>query len=199
MKKLNVITGLLLLLFILSYNLSYSVAVDTTLAKKQDVPKEQPNAPKDIKGQSTDKPAKEAPPGNVHTKISETTLQITSILFFVVMLFLFYRFFSHLKNTHQFIGAQSIKLIGLILIFPGVCILALVGRGLLESSTLAALLGTIAGYVLGTEDDSKNASLKDENAKLKTDKDVLNKKIATLNTQIEQLQAQLPEPPGDQI
>lgn len=201
MKKLNVITGLLLLLFILSYNLSYSAAIDTTGTKKENAPKpKQENPPKEEKGKTATDTSKATPKGYsdkrllpVAPTITEPTLQIVSVLFFVVMLFLFYKIFVHLKNNHQFIGFQSIKLIGLILIFPGICIIALIGGGLIEGSTLAALLGTIAGYVLSTDDDSKNASLKDANSKLKNDKDALDQKIKDLNTEITQLRAQIPQ------
>jgi hypothetical protein len=79
------------------------------------------------------------------------------ILFFIVMVLLLILFFTHIRFLPQRIGFQSIKLIGLILIFPGICILTIVGgTAVLSGQTLAALLGTIAGYVLSRDDDSKD-------------------------------------------
>ena len=84
------------------------------------------------------------------------------ILFFIVMVLLLVFFFIHVRFLHQRIGFQSIKLIGLILIFPGICILTIVGgTTVLSGQTLAALLGTIAGYVLSRDDDSKDSTKKE--------------------------------------
>jgi len=67
----------------------------------------------------------------------------------------------------MFLGFQSIKFIGLSLMFPGICILALIGGSSISDATLATLLGTIAGYVLSREDDSAKDALKKENENLK--------------------------------
>lgn len=88
---------------------------------------------------------------------------VTSIVvvacFFIVMILLLIYFFDHLKTNRQRIGFQSIKFIGLTLIFPGICILAIVGGSeVLSGQTLAVLLGTIAGYVLSRDDESKDNS-----------------------------------------
>ena len=191
MKKLNFISVPLLLLFFLAFNLSYGSATDTTKANKGQKEQNAKNASDTSQDKPKD-PKDEAAPLPVIPTITEPTLQMVSLLFFVVMLFLFYKIFLHLRNKNQYIGFQSIKLIGLILMFPGICIIALVGGGLIGSSTLAALLGSIAGYVLSTEDDAKNAILKDANSKLQNDKDALDLKIKALNTQIEQLKTQIP-------
>lgn len=87
---------------------------------------------------------------------TETMSLVIIIAFFLIMALLLVKFFKHLKDNNQRIGYQSIKLIGLILIFPGVCILAIGGQGILKGETLAALFGTIAGYVLSREDDNKD-------------------------------------------
>jgi hypothetical protein len=109
---------------------------------------------------------------------------IIVIAFFVVMLVLFIYFFSYLKRNNQRIGFQSIKLIGLILIFPGICILAIVGgESILSGQTLAVLLGTIAGYVLSRDDDAKDTT-KDVN---KT-KDEADKAEANLKEKIKALE-----------
>ena len=87
----------------------------------------------------------------------ETATLIIVVAFFLIMIILLLKFFEHLKHHKQRIGYQSIKLIGLILIFPGVCVLALIGgKEILSGETLAVLLGTIAGYVLSREDESKD-------------------------------------------
>ena len=167
-------TKLLLILFVgcLGYatpvdppkNSTSTESVQTDLEKKgADVKAAEEKAKKetDEKAKKEDEAkAAEKNDGNIRVMppISEMTIQIVSIFFFVVMLFLFYYFFDHIRRNRQRIGFQSIKLIGLILMFPGICIIALVGNGLIGGSTLAALLGTIAGYVLSREEDNKDSS-----------------------------------------
>lgn len=134
--------------------------------------------------------------------ISEFSIQIISISFFLVMLFLLYNYFEYLKRQNQRIGYQSIKLIGLVLIFPGICILALVGGdSLMSGETLAALFGTIAGYVLSKEEDSNVDSLKNKIAAISKEKEDLVKKnneiLETdkkLKDEIEKLKKLVPKP-----
>jgi cell division protein FtsB len=114
----------------------------------------------------------------------ERSYLVISILFFVVMLFLFYKFFDHIKKHDQYIGFQSIKLIGLILMFPGICILALAGNNLISDTTLAALLGTIAGYVLSRDEDSKGKNGLDSLAKLKQEKEALEAKYTEMEQKL---------------
>lgn len=96
----------------------------------------------------------------------EIATLIIVVAFFLVMILLLLQFFMHLKDHKQRIGYQSIKLIGLILIFPGVCVLALIGgKDILSGETLAVLLGTIAGYVLSREDDNKDNTSAEANKK----------------------------------
>lgn len=91
--------------------------------------------------------------------LGETANIIVVICFFIVTILLLICFFRHIKDNRQRIGFQSIKFIGLALIFPGICILAIVGgSNVLSGQTLAVLLGTIAGYVLSKDDDSKDNS-----------------------------------------
>lgn len=124
-------------------------------------------------------------------EISEPTVRIISICFFLIMLVLIVLFFVHIKARKQYLGFQSIKFIGLVLMFPGICILALVGgSSLISGSTLAALLGTIAGYVLsreGDDDGSHRATLKltNENEELKASEELLKKEITALKEKIE--------------
>lgn len=90
------------------------------------------------------------------------------VLFFIVMILLLILFFIHIRFLPTRIGFQSIKLIGFILIFPGICILTIVGgTSVLSGETLAALLGTIAGYVLSRDDDSKDPTRKEAELQLK--------------------------------
>ncbi|MBN8641758.1 MAG: hypothetical protein J0L86_08120 [Flavobacteriales bacterium] len=92
---------------------------------------------------------------------------IIVIFFFIIMAYLIYKFFNHIEldGIKQRIGFQSIKLIGLILMFPGICMLALVGgESVLSGQTLAVLLGTIAGYILSRDDD-KNENVNQNSGK----------------------------------
>lgn len=176
-----------------------SPPVDTTATQKTDAEKKaaaeakakkeaQEKKDAEEKAAAAAKALAEKNQGNrVMPNISERTIQIISVLFFVIMLFLFYYFFEHIRRNRQRIGFQSIKLIGLILMFPGICIIALVGNGLIGGSTLAALLGTIAGYVLSKEDDPKKTTadktlddLKEENGHLMDDINNLKKEIEKL-------------------
>lgn len=116
------------------------------------------------------------------------TITTVSILFFVVMLVLIILFFIQAYKKNMFLGFQSIKFVGLVIMFPGICIVALMGGNLLPGSTLAALLGTIAGYVLSREDDStRQDTLRTERDALNVDKENLNKEIDTLKEEIKLL------------
>ncbi|WP_111308876.1 hypothetical protein [Confluentibacter sediminis] len=90
--------------------------------------------------------------------INDRTVKIISISFFIVMAILIILFFTNIYLQKQHFGYQSIKYIGLVIMFPGICIVAIIGQGqLISGSTLAALLGAIAGYVLSRENDPKDA------------------------------------------
>ena len=56
-----------------------------------------------------------------------------------------------LKRTGQGFGARTTKIVGVVLFIPTLLILALTTA--FESEVLAALLGTVAGYVLSHGDD----------------------------------------------
>nr|WP_299174666.1 OPT/YSL family transporter [uncultured Allomuricauda sp.] len=119
--------------------------------------------------------------------ITEDTIKIISIGFFAVMILLIILFFiSKMKSSNPYFGFHSIKFIGLILIFPGICILALISTELISGATLAALFGTIAGYVLSRdkEDDSDSSALKEKHKK---EKQKLMNEITTLKDDIEKL------------
>ena len=156
MKKITAFT-LLTTLFVLFVN--RAEAQDTTIKKtifdsvkkKGDSLRMYADSIHKISNSSINKPADTKGYGP-----AETMNLVIVIAFFFIMALLLVMFFVHLNVNHQRIGYQSIKLIGLILIFPGVCILATVGQGILKSETLAALFGTIAGYVLSREDDNKD-------------------------------------------
>lgn len=119
--------------------------------------------------------------------ITEDTIKAISIGFFVVMILLILLFFiSKMKSSNPYFGFHSIKFIGLILIFPGICILALISNELISGATLAALFGTIAGYVLSRdkEDDSDSSALKEKHKK---ERQKLMDEITTLKDAIEKL------------
>lgn len=127
-----------------------------------------------------------------YPKISEKTIQYISIGFFVIMIVLISLFF-YSKRKAPYFGFHSIKFIGLILIFPGICILALISKDLINGATLAALFGTIAGYVLSRdkEDDSSVSSLaekyEEEKDKLEKEKKELEDKVSKLESDIKKL------------
>ena len=62
--------------------------------------------------------------------------------------------FARLKAKSQGFGPNSLRAIGIVLFVPGILILAVVAD--FKTETLAALLGTVAGYVLSVSkpDDS---------------------------------------------
>jgi uncharacterized membrane protein len=71
----------------------------------------------------------------------------------IVMVVGLWLVFDRLKAKDQGFGPNSLKALGIVLFIPTLVILALVVNFSLE--TLAALLGTVAGYVLshGRPDD----------------------------------------------
>ena len=54
--------------------------------------------------------------------------------------------YKRIKAKDQGFGPNTLKAIGVILFIPTILILALLGK--FQAETLAALLGTVAGYVL---------------------------------------------------
>lgn len=118
--------------------------------------------------------------------ITEPTIKIISIGFFVIMILLIILFFvSKMKSGNPYFGFHSIKFVGLILIFPGICILALISEELIGGATLAALFGTIAGYVLSRdkEDDSDSSG----KSNLENENKELSEKFLKLEAEIESL------------
>lgn len=63
-----------------------------------------------------------------------------------VMIYGLNMIFKRLKEKNQGFGPNSLKAIGVILFIPTLLILAILTE--FKTETLAALLGTIAGYVL---------------------------------------------------
>lgn|GEM_PF-740743 len=61
--------------------------------------------------------------------------------------------FCRLKANGQGIGPNSLKAIGVVLFVPSLVILAIVTD--FKTETLAALLGTVAGYVLSNAEPNK--------------------------------------------
>lgn len=74
--------------------------------------------------------------------------------FLVAMLIGLCKVFARLKQKNQGFGPNSLRAIGVVLFVPTLAILALIGQ--FAGETIAALLGTVAGYVLSvskTEDE----------------------------------------------
>jgi len=97
----------------------------------------------------------------------ETALNSTSWLHIVavfgavaVMLVGVWLVFDRLKALKQGFGPNSLKALGVILFLPILLLLAILTN--FKTETLAALLGTVAGYVLSsTEDKTKSKSNQD--------------------------------------
>lgn len=64
----------------------------------------------------------------------------------VAMIYGLNRVFKRLAEKDQGLGPNSLKAIGVVLFVPTLLILAVVTE--FQTETLAALLGTVAGYVL---------------------------------------------------
>ena len=76
-----------------------------------------------------------------------TSSLIVAVGTVIVMLGGVWLVFARLKNTNKGFGPSSLKALGLVLFIPALLIISVVS-GKLESQALAALLGTVAGYVL---------------------------------------------------
>ena len=73
----------------------------------------------------------------------------------VVMLGGRFLVFARLKAKEQNFGPNSLKALGLVLFLPSLLIVAVVVPNF-QSETLAALLGTVAGYVLSHSKQDDN-------------------------------------------
>lgn len=62
--------------------------------------------------------------------------------------------FARLKAKDQGFGPNSLRAIGIVLFVPGIMILAIATE--FRTETLAALLGTVAGYVLSNSKTDDN-------------------------------------------
>jgi len=73
----------------------------------------------------------------------------------LVMVAGMYLVFARLKQKQQGFGPNSLKALGLVLFLPALLIVSIIVPDF-KSETLAALLGTVAGYVLShsKSDDS---------------------------------------------
>lgn len=68
----------------------------------------------------------------------------------LVMLYGLHKIFQRLTEKQQGFGPNSLKAIGVILFLPTLLILAVLTD--FKTETLAALLGTVAGYVLSNSE-----------------------------------------------
>lgn len=66
----------------------------------------------------------------------------------IAMLYGMNRVYARLKSKNQGFGPNSIKALGIVMFIPTLFMLALLTD--FQTETLAALLGTVAGYVLST-------------------------------------------------
>ena len=66
----------------------------------------------------------------------------------LAMLFGLYQVFASLKARRSSFGRDSLRAVGLVLFLPSLVILAIVTE--FKPETIAALLGTVAGYVLSS-------------------------------------------------
>jgi succinate dehydrogenase/fumarate reductase cytochrome b subunit len=71
----------------------------------------------------------------------------------IAMIYGIHLVFSRLKAKEQGFGPNSLKAIGVVLFVPSLVILAIVTD--FKTETLAALLGTVAGYVLSNAEPNK--------------------------------------------
>lgn len=79
----------------------------------------------------------------------DSTLRIVAVLgAVVVMLYGLNRVYARLRAKKQGFGPNSIRAIGIVLFLPILFMLALLAN--FQTETLAALLGTVAGYVLSS-------------------------------------------------
>ena len=74
--------------------------------------------------------------------------------------------FLRLNAKGQGFGPNALHALGTILFIPTLLILAIVTK--FETSTLAALLGTIAGYILSNTQDEESGSVKGSKNENKT-------------------------------
>lgn len=75
-------------------------------------------------------------------------------LILLIVMILIHHMFDHVKRMNQHIGFHTIKIIGLILIFPILAVLILLSNGptaLISENTTATLFGAIIGYVLSKD------------------------------------------------
>lgn len=74
------------------------------------------------------------------------------------MLFGLYKVFARLTAKQQGFGPNSLRAIGLVLFVPSLVILAIATE--FRTETLAALPGTVAGYVLSKSEPDDSSSSK---------------------------------------
>jgi len=92
-------------------------------------------------------------PDNISTLILEGTAVLGVIIVMIVGMILIFR---RLKNLKQGFGPNSLKSLAIVLFLPSLVLLALLTD--FAKETLAALLGTIAGYVLSSAGDKSQQS-----------------------------------------
>lgn len=189
MKKTTLsqfISFLLMAVFVMSTTMIYSQNESTTTKSELAIAKAKYDSLMKAKMEVDKKMAElknEKPTSNSISKLSENQIVIICVLFFIVIIVLVILFFINVYKKEQYLGFQSIKYVGLVIMFPGICIIALAGGDLISNSTLAALLGTIAGYVLSKEDptsENDNSALKKTIQELKSSEEKLKAEVERL-------------------
>lgn len=94
--------------------------------------------------------------------------------------------FGYVKEREVFIGHNTIKLVGFILLLPAICILSLVIPNTIGGPVLATLFGTIAGYVLSRQANDSDRP-KDSASNFVNRRGDTNENVDTLKKQVEDL------------
>jgi len=92
-------------------------------------------------------------PDNMSTLMLEGTAVLGLIIVMIVGMILVFR---RLKDLNQGFGSDSLKSLAIVLFLPSLVLLALLTD--FAKETLAALLGTLAGYVLSSAEDKSQQS-----------------------------------------
>lgn len=85
---------------------------------------------------------------------------ITVLGAFIVIIFGLCHVFKRMKDKNQGFGPNSLKAIGVVLFVPTLLILTIVTD--FKAETLAALFGTVAGYVLSNSEKENSEKEKEK-------------------------------------
>jgi hypothetical protein len=183
-----------------------SKAIDTGQNKPQGKPQTNPKS-QGANGKPNDQ--SESKPSAKTERSEETTISqpndpftnwsklIAIIGLLTIMTWTIIQIFGYVKTSQVFIGHNTIKLIGFVLLLPSICIVSLVSPSVINGSVLAALLGTIAGYVLSRNqendgDSNKNTGTNAANrGNIHNEVDALKKQLEDSKKENEELKTKL--------